>query len=274
MGAQVPIGDFSVMTGLSKKALRHYHDLGVLVPAHIDAHTGYRFYDTSQVDHAALIRRFRALDIPIPDIKALVSTEDTSARNAILTEHLRHMEHQLRETKDAVTALRRLLNPVPGPTPVVVRHEPATSVWSISSVIDIGDIRRWFTTTLHQLRDAIDLSGTPAHGPPGGLYERELFTEARGHATLFIPVPHTSHHPDTVQATVLAPAEVAVLTHPGSHDDLSRSYGLLGSYVHEHLISQHGPIREHYLGAPPSDLTAFSHTEICWPIFNTAPPAP
>lgn len=69
MGAQVSIGDFSVMTSLSRKALRHYHDLGRLVPAHIDPHSGYRFYDTSQVDRAHIIRRFRYLGMAIPDVK-------------------------------------------------------------------------------------------------------------------------------------------------------------------------------------------------------------
>ena len=47
MGARVSIGDFAVMTSLSRKALRHYHDIGILEPADIDLHTGYRFYDTS-----------------------------------------------------------------------------------------------------------------------------------------------------------------------------------------------------------------------------------
>ncbi|KAA1006630.1 MerR family DNA-binding transcriptional regulator, partial [Pseudonocardia sp. EV170527-09] len=46
MGAQVSIGDFALMSGLSRKALRHYHDIGILEPAHIDPDTGYRFYDT------------------------------------------------------------------------------------------------------------------------------------------------------------------------------------------------------------------------------------
>ena len=68
MNAQVSIGDFAVMTSLSRKALRHYHDIGILEPAHIDSHTGYRFYDTSQVDHAHIIRRFRSLGMSIPDI--------------------------------------------------------------------------------------------------------------------------------------------------------------------------------------------------------------
>ena len=83
MGAQVSIGDFAVMTSLSRKALRHYHDIGILEPAHIDSHTGYRFYDTGQVDHAHIIRRFRSLGMSIPDIKALLSTEDAAARTEI-----------------------------------------------------------------------------------------------------------------------------------------------------------------------------------------------
>ena len=117
MGARVSIGDFAVMTSLSRKALRHYHDIGILEPAHIDSHTGYRFYDTSQVDHAHIIRRFRSLGMSIPDIKALLSTEDAAARTEIITTHLEQMEVQLQQTRDTVGALRELLLPcTPPPT--------------------------------------------------------------------------------------------------------------------------------------------------------------
>ena len=97
MGAQVSIGDFAVMTSLSRKALRHYHDIGILEPAHIDPHTGYRFYDTSQVDHAHIIRRFRSLDMSIPDIKALLSTEDAAALGIYVNEHLLSSQGPIRE---------------------------------------------------------------------------------------------------------------------------------------------------------------------------------
>ena len=53
--ALLTIGDFSRMTHLSVKALRHYHDMGVLEPAVIDPFTGYRSYDTSQVPAAQVI---------------------------------------------------------------------------------------------------------------------------------------------------------------------------------------------------------------------------
>ena len=55
------IGDFSRMTYLSVKALRHYHEIGLLAPSQVDPATGYRHYDASQVPMAQVIRRFRDL---------------------------------------------------------------------------------------------------------------------------------------------------------------------------------------------------------------------
>ena len=52
MTTLLSIGDFSRMTYLSVKALRHYHDVGVLEPAQIDASSGYRFYLPNQVGMA------------------------------------------------------------------------------------------------------------------------------------------------------------------------------------------------------------------------------
>ena len=43
------IGEFSRMTHLSVKALRHYHDVGILEPAAIDPYSGYRSYAADQV---------------------------------------------------------------------------------------------------------------------------------------------------------------------------------------------------------------------------------
>jgi DNA-binding transcriptional MerR regulator len=58
------IGDFSRATHLTVKTLRHYHETGLLQPAHIDPQTGYRRYTTDQIPIAQIIRRFRDLDSP------------------------------------------------------------------------------------------------------------------------------------------------------------------------------------------------------------------
>ena len=48
MSTTLSIGDFSVITHLSIKTLRYYHRVGLLEPAEVDPHTGYRRY---QVEH-------------------------------------------------------------------------------------------------------------------------------------------------------------------------------------------------------------------------------
>lgn len=274
MGARVSIGDFAVMTSLSRKALRHYHDIGILEPAHIDSHTGYRFYDTSQVDHAHIIRRFRTLGMSIPDIKALLSTDDAAARTEIITTHLEQMEVQLQQTRDTVGALRELLSPVRTPAHVTVHRKPALAVWSVGATIDVSEIDDWFGVTLGTLRDAVaTANGAPFEVVPGGLYDRALFLESRGRATMFVPAPPAAHPPEGIHAEVLPQAEFAILTHAGGHNGIDRSYAALGRYVNEQLISHQGPIREHYLGATPSAPMTFTATEICWPIFGTTAPS-
>ena len=127
-----------------------------------------------------------------------------------------------------------------------------------------------YQSLVHLLDDAFRQTGAQPTGPAGGLYERGLFTESRGAATLFIPTDDTSAPPDPVRVQVIAAGEVAVLTHLGAtHCTVDRTYGQFGSYVNEHLISDQGPLREHYLGGHAGEFADFDRTEICWPVFST-----
>ncbi len=67
------IGQFSRMTHLSVKALRHYHDVGILEPAAIDPYSGYRSYEVGQVTSAQVIRRLRDLGMPLDSIRAVLT---------------------------------------------------------------------------------------------------------------------------------------------------------------------------------------------------------
>jgi hypothetical protein len=49
------IGTFARRSRLSAKALRLYDRLGVLAPAEVDGHSGYRLYQESQLATARLV---------------------------------------------------------------------------------------------------------------------------------------------------------------------------------------------------------------------------
>jgi protein phosphatase len=55
------IGRFARRSGLSIGALRHYAEIGLLVPARVDPDSGYRYYAEEQLDAARLIAVLRDL---------------------------------------------------------------------------------------------------------------------------------------------------------------------------------------------------------------------
>ena len=62
------IGDVAKLFHLSVSSLRHYEDMGLLVPEYIDPHTGYRYYSVRQFEVLNTIRYLRVLDMPLSEI--------------------------------------------------------------------------------------------------------------------------------------------------------------------------------------------------------------
>jgi DNA-binding transcriptional MerR regulator len=272
MPGSLTIGDFSRVTFLSVKTLRHYHRVGLLEPADVDPITGYRRYTTVQIPIAQVIRRFRDLDMPLDDIGSVLRAPDQATRSQLIAAHLTRLEETLTETQRAVASLRELLEH-PSPSPVIEHHRiPATHAAAITSTVEIGDLPAWYQGALGEIQGTLSAQGIVASGPPGGIYAYELFTEERGDATLFFPVTGEVHPVGRVGPISVPGAELAVIVHNGSHDDVDRSYGALATYVSEHAIAVDGLIREYYLVGPPdSDDESTWRTEIGWPIFETRP---
>jgi DNA-binding transcriptional MerR regulator len=79
----VGIGEFARLSRLSPKALRLYHELGLLPPARVDPDSGYRWYASGQLERARLVATLRQLGIPLAEIKAIVSLDAAAAAGRI-----------------------------------------------------------------------------------------------------------------------------------------------------------------------------------------------
>jgi DNA-binding transcriptional MerR regulator len=271
MPGSLSIGDFSRVTFLSVKTLRHYHRVGLLEPADVDPVTGYRRYTSVQIPIAQVIRRFRDLDMPLDDISSVLRAPDQTTRSQLIAAHLTRLEETLAETQRAVASLRELLEHPSLSAVIEHRRIPATQTAAITSTVEIGDLPAWYQGAMGEIQGTLSAQGIVASGPPGGIYAYELFTEERGDATLFFPVTGEVRRVGRVGPIWVPEAELAVIVHNGSHDDVDRSYGALATYVSEHTLAVDGLIREYYLVGPPeAEDESTWRTEICWPIFDTA----
>jgi DNA-binding transcriptional MerR regulator len=81
---EISIGEFARRSRLSLKALRLYDERGVLLPSRVDQASGYRYYDTAQLDEARLVVMLRQLQLPLATIKELLACDpaDAAARIA------------------------------------------------------------------------------------------------------------------------------------------------------------------------------------------------
>ena len=270
MPAALSIGDLSRATHLSIKTLRHYHRVGLLVPADIDAGTGYRRYTTDQIPTAQVIRRFRDLDMPLERIHAVLEASDLAARNELIAAHLASLEQNLARTQSAVASLRDLLAHPSAAAPVTHRRVPATTAAAITATITMDELVPWYLGAFSELHATLEARGIRPAGPAGGTYAGELWADERGQATLFIPTAAEIRPLGRVEPAIVPAAELAVIMHPGSPADLDRAYGALAAYVADHALQVDGPIREYYLvGRNDTAEENAWRTEICWPIFST-----
>jgi DNA-binding transcriptional MerR regulator len=272
METRVRIGDFSRMTHLSVAALRHYHEVGLLPPIDIDPDSGYRFYAPEQVRVAHVIRRFRDLGMPLDEIRAVLAAPDAAARNEVIVAHMRRMESQLATTQSVVTSLRSLLERPPAQMTVSYRVEGETLAAGISSRISSSDLELWLTDAQREIDAALAAAGMPAAGPRAALYAAEFFHLEVGVVTAYVPVTAGLRSSGRTRMLDIPSAELAVAVHRGLLSDLDQTYGALGAYVAEREIGVDGPIREHYLVTDfdTDDETSYV-TEVCWPVFQTAP---
>ena len=269
MNQGLTIGDFARITHLSVKTLRHYHEVELLEPAHVNPDTGYRYYTQDQIPTAQVIRRLRALEMPVADVRSVLVAPDVSARNELIGRHLERLETELAETRAAVDSLRNLLERPAASADVEHRTVPPVPAIGIQQVVDREDILSWWQGALGELSASVRAQQLRPLGPSSGLFASELFQHDRGEATVFVPVAGPVRAVGRVVPFVAPAAELAVVEHHGSLADIDLSYGVLGSYVTTHEIGVDGPLREYYVRGP-NDVADSAEwvTEIGWPIFR------
>src|ERR1700744_4452223 len=72
-------GEFARTSGLTRKALRLYDELGLLTPARVDPQTGYRFYAPAQLEQARLVAWLRRLGMPLATIRSVTALPPAAA---------------------------------------------------------------------------------------------------------------------------------------------------------------------------------------------------
>ncbi|HEY8523325.1 MAG TPA: MerR family transcriptional regulator [Acidimicrobiales bacterium] len=264
------IGAFSRACLLSVKSLRAYHEAGILVPARVDPRTGYRAYHPSQLADAAVIRRLRALDLPLDQVREVVQAHDPDVTRRVLARHEAAMRARLEEVTRIVAELQQGVARPSEHTPVHVRRTPAHHTLAVRGEVTAADFAAFLGDAYGRIGAVLGRLGLEAAGPSGALYPPEIPDDGPEPVEAFVPIAAPAALPDDRGPVTLGEvpaARVAVVVHAGPYETIDETYRLLGAWVGRHARPAGTPVREVYLVSygEAADPEQF-RTEIHWPI--------
>ena len=127
------IGEFSKLSHLTVKALRFYEREGLLIPVTVDEWTGYRFYETGQLEDAARIKAYRQLDLSIDEIKAIMSGADAKV---IFAQKAAALQSQKEEIDVRLSIIKSILEDEKMKYQVTVKEIPSSIVYYAEATLE------------------------------------------------------------------------------------------------------------------------------------------
>ncbi len=283
------IGDFSRLAHVSIKTLHHYNDLGLLVPAHIDRFSGYRFYTLDQLATLNRILALKDLGLSLEQIAGLLQ-EDVSP--AELRGMLRMKQMELESTVEEQQArLKRVegrlrqLEQHDAPAEVALKQVDAQTALVAQVVAANEELIPPARQSLQALlQDQLQRANLKPASPWFSLLDDLPYSETDLELTLGVGVQLTGSQrrgdwegsPVRLQELPASPS-MASLIHTGDPVTLPRTYAALFAWTQANGYQADGPFRELYLsesgpGAGPAASPDVGLVELQCPLERASIP--
>ena len=103
------IGKMAEMNQITVPTLRLYDQLGLLKPRHVDALTGYRYYDIHQNARLDMIAYMKELGMSLREIREVLAAEDITLVEEILVQKNEQIHQQMRSLRLRHNAVERAI---------------------------------------------------------------------------------------------------------------------------------------------------------------------
>ena len=239
------IGEFSKLSHLTVKALRFYEKEGLLEPAFIDPWTGYRFYETRQLEDAAEIKAYRQLDLSIDEIKTIYSGTD---RKKILSDKAKLLTAQRKEIDARLSIINYILEDIEMKYQITEKTIPAAVVYYSETTLERHqDAMQWIPSLG---KEFLQLNPSIKCAEPAYEFCEYLdgeYREKQIHIQHNEAVASRGMESGRIKFREIPETRVISFYHKGPYERIGEAYAYIMRYAEENGYQITGPARECYI---------------------------
>lgn len=239
------IGMFAAMNRVTVKALRFYEAQGLLIPAHIDEESGYRYYTMSQMAVVHQITALKQAGFTLEDISRINAGDDKDT-------FLLNKKAELLGKISKLTAQIALIDgylaqkEVKLDTPVLIKTIPEVTVAAMRDRIDSYDI---LFELMPKMGEQMEKAGCECAIPEycftnylePGYKDEDILVE------ICQAVTEESVEQEGLYFRKMPRIQAACIYHKGSYDNFAGTYATVLRYIEENDYEIVGAIREKYI---------------------------
>ena len=265
------IGEFSKLSRVSVRMLRHYDEIGLLKPAEIDRFTDYRYYREDQLPTVGRITALKDMGFSLADIVRILQVCDDRAQlERFFSAQKGELEALYRDTARRLTLLEaaweRLRKEETMSYDVTVKTIPERYAATVHMTVPRYEDEAMIWSVLRAETDRMNLAAADpclcAVTFLDGEY-RETDVEMMAWKTVKGRYPDTVH----VKFQTLPEVEVASCTYRGGYSRIVEVYAAVVAWIEANGYACAGPMFNIYHVSPhetqnPDEFV----TEVCYPV--------
>ncbi len=263
------IGEFSKLSRVSVRMLRHYDDIGLLKPAEIDDFTGYRYYREDQLFTAGRIASLKDMGFPLSDIiRILDSYDDKEKMDAFLSERQKELTKLSEETEYKLmlldSARKRLRKEHNMSFDVTVKTIPERYAATVQMVVPhYEDEGMLWGVMMGECKNLIPDDPCLAAAE----FLDDEFKEENVEIVAWMTVKGKYDDTEHVKFKTLPAAKVASCIIKGSYDQMGEAYATVVSWIKANGYKMNGHMFNIYHVSPAQTKNPDEYvTEACFPV--------
>lgn len=239
------IGEFSKLSMITVKALRFYEKEGLLIPARIDSWSGYRFYETNQLETAAAIKALRQLDFSVEEIKEHLNGKPLKT---VLAEKEKELKRRQADISKQLSVIKYLSEDKEMKYQAFIKVIPQTIVYSEERLLK--DYSQVSDLVLSSATECLRLNPNIECANPDYCFCEYLDGEHREKditVRYSQAVVRAGVENERIKFRTLPETKAICIYHKGDYNQLGEAYAYIMNYVAENGYKISGHPRECYI---------------------------